>query len=46
MLHFYLVLVLKIVIECPEEIFKKLISVTIYLSDNYWEYFSEKSDMW
>ena len=32
---FILFLVLKIVIECPEEIFKKSLSVTIYLSDNY-----------
>ena len=32
-------LILKIVIECPEETFKKLLSVTIYLFDNSWEYF-------
>ena len=30
--------ILKIVIECPEEIFKKLVSVTIYLYDDSWEY--------
>ena len=29
--NFISVLVLKIVIECPEEIFKKLLSVTIYM---------------
>ena len=28
-------LILKIVIECPEEIFKKLLSVTVYLHDNF-----------
>ena len=31
-------LILKIVIECPEEILKKLLSVTIYLYDNSWEF--------
>ena len=33
-------LILEIVIECPGEIFKKLLNVTIYLYDNYLEYFS------
>ena len=32
-------LILEIVIECPEEIFKKLLNVTIYLYDNYLECF-------
>ena len=36
----------KIVIECPEEILKKLWSVTTYLYDNSWEYFSQKPDIW
>ena len=31
-------LILKIVIECPEEIFKTLLSVTTYLYNNSWEY--------
>ena len=38
--NFVSFLVLKIVIECPEKIFKKLLSVTIYLYNNFWEYFS------
>ena len=33
-------LIFKIVIECPEEIFKKLWSVTIYLYDKSWKYSS------
>ena len=33
-------LILEIVIECPEEIFKKLLNVTIYLYDNYLGCFS------
>ena len=37
--NFILFLVLKIVIECPEDIFKKLLSATVYLCDNSWEYF-------
>ena len=32
--NFVSFLVLKIVIECPEEIFKKLLSVAIYLYSN------------
>ena len=32
--------ILKIVIECPEEIFKELLSSIIYLYDNSREYFS------
>ena len=30
--------ILKIVIECPEGIYKKLVSVSIYLFDDSWEY--------
>ena len=37
--YFISFLILNIVIECPEEIFKKLLSVSIYLFDNSWEYF-------
>ena len=37
---FILFLILKIVIECPEEIFKNLLSVLIYLYDHSREYFS------
>ena len=33
-------LILEIDIKCPEEIFKKLLNVTIYLYDNYLECFS------
>ena len=33
-------LIVEIDIECPEEIFKKLLNVTIYLYDNYLECFS------
>ena len=32
--NFISFLILKNVIECPEEIFKKLLSITIYLCDN------------
>ena len=32
-------LILEIVIECPGEIFKKLLNVTVYLYDNYLECF-------
>ena len=40
MVQFYLIFILKIVVECPEEIFKELLSSTINLYDNSREYFS------
>ena len=38
--------ILKFVIEYPEEIFKNLLSVSIYSYCNSWEYVSEKPDIW
>ena len=44
--NFISFLILQIVIECPEKIFKKLLSATISLFDNSWEYFFWKPDIW
>ena len=38
--------ILKVVIECPEEIFKNLLSVSIYSYDNSWEHCPKKPDVW